>query len=89
MAFIVLNQAGIRVGSATLGEITPETGPFKKLIARIEKQGAQVMIGDSDEGTAWDGFKSIGKDDSEFFDALVTELRRKGYRFIEEVEPGD
>lgn len=89
MEFLVLNEAGIRVGTAEVGKITPETAAFKKVIARIEKRGAQVMIGDSDEDTAWDGFKSIGRDDPKFFDSLVTELRNRGYRFIEEEEPGD
>jgi len=57
--------------------------PLKALLAGYEKDGAPMMIGDSNEEVAWDGFEFIRPDDPRYFDTVIEDLRWKGYDFRE------
>jgi len=71
-----------------VGRIIEATAkPLKALLVRYEKEGAPMMIGDSNEEVCWDGFEFIKPGDPRWPDALARGLRSAGYRFREEPWP--
>jgi len=60
--------------------------PLKALLAGYEKDGAPMMIGDSNEEVAWHGFEFIRPDDPRYFGTVIEALGWKGYRFREGIE---
>ncbi|MFQ6000379.1 MAG: hypothetical protein ACE5LG_01780 [Anaerolineae bacterium] len=83
--FLVISPDGQVVGRIIeeTRQIEATSEPLKALLARYEKVGAPMMIGDSNEEVAWDGFEFISPDDPRWFDTVIKDLRWKGYEFRE------
>jgi len=82
---LIISPEGQVVGRVIEETIEATAEPLKALLAGYEKEGAPMMIGDSNEEEAWDGFEFIGPDDPRYLGLVIEALGWEGYRFREGV----